>query len=320
VIITYPEVLTSHQMSGTERAVSCLTASRCVAVGSRRYHGAVVTLTNGIQSHAAVLRSSSVLDTVSCRKSECWAIGRPDRGAGVYLVKISSAGRPVAEWTLAVPTGTTLGAISCASPTSCEVAGTDNHVRPAAIEIGTWNGTRLRLYRVRGVKGAVALSMPGISCWHSDCEAVGSALVGSAAKVHGLILTTSHGKPGTLQHANGYGLDSVSCVSATTCYAAASNALVTVTRGVATNPQALPGPYGPGWNGIECQGANCEAAGGQEIGSAAVGVLVNLTGGTAGPPVIVHDTGGFSGIATRAGSGFIATGAGSNSGTDITIG
>ena len=81
--------------------MSCLTASLCVAVGSRRYHGVVVTLANGAQSHAAVLRGSSVIDSVSCRKSGCWAIGHPDRGAGAYLVKISSAGRPAAERTAA---------------------------------------------------------------------------------------------------------------------------------------------------------------------------------------------------------------------------
>ena len=178
-----------------------------------------MTLTNGAQSHAVVLRGSSVIDSVSCRKSVCWAIGHPDRGTGAYLVKISSAGRPVAERTVPVPARTTLGPISCASPTSCEIAGADNRIRPAAIEIGDWNGKRLHLHRVT-VKGSKRMSMKGISCWHSDCEAVGSDTVGPGFNDHhGLILTTAGGKPARLNADSGYpDLGSVSCVSARTCY------------------------------------------------------------------------------------------------------
>ena len=321
VIITYPEVLTSHSLSGHETAVSCLTGSRCMAVGSRRGHAAVVTLRwNGAQIRAAVLRGSSVIDSVSCRKSGCWAIGHPASGIGAYLVKISSAGRPVAERKLAVPAGTTLGPISCSSMTSCEVAGTDNLVKPAAIEIGTWNGTRLHLYR-RGVTGGTQLAMDGISCWHGDCEAVGHALVGSARQ--GLILTSSGGKPGTL-HVNGYYLESISCISAATCYAG-GDTLVTVTRGVAASPQTFSLDDFGGWAGVECHGVICEAAGEYAHGSAAESVLVSLTDGTAGSPV--HGDGsGYYGIAVRGSSGFIAIGLGDDctsgtcAGTVVTLG
>jgi hypothetical protein len=322
VIITYPEVLTSHSLSGHETAVSCLTASRCVAVGSRRGHGVVVTLRNGAQTHAAVLRGSSVIDSESCRTSGCWAIGHPVRGARAYLVKISSAGRPVAEQTLALPAGTALGSISCSSMTSCEIAGTDNRARPAAIEIGTWNGSRLHLYR-RGVPGGTQVSMTAISCWHGDCEAVGSAHVGSSGR--GLILTIAHGKPRTLNANSGYGLGSISCISAATCYAG-GDVLVTVTRGVASNPQSVPGLSNfSGWAGIECHDGNCEAAGEYAPGSAAEGVLVSLTDGTAGSPV--HGDGsGYYGIAVRGSSGFIAIGLGNDCtsgtcvGTVVTVG
>ena len=314
VVITYPEVLTSHQLSGMERSVSCLTASRCVAVGSRRYHGAVVTLANGAQSHAAVLRGSSVINSVSCRPSGCWAIGHPDRSAGAYLVKISSAGRPAAERTVAVPAGTRLGPISCSSMTSCEVAGADNRVTPAAIEIGTWNGTRLRLYRVR-VRVSTQVAIAGISCWHSDCEAVGSAQAGSAGR--NLILTITGGKPGTL-HTSGYGLDSISCVSATTCYAAGGSALYTVTGGVAASPQTVS-LTDLGWSGIECHGSNCEAAGTYAPGSAEESVLVSLTDGTAGSPTYPNAGAGLSDIAMRGDVGFIAIGA-ADPGTVVIVG
>jgi len=327
VIITYPEVMTSHNMSGHETAVSCLTdGSRCVAVGERGGHGAVVTLRwNGAPIHAAVLRGSSVIDRVSCRKLGCWAIGQPERGAAAYLVKISSAGRPVAERKLALPAGAALGLIWCGSMTSCEVAGTENRAGRDAIEIGTWNGQRLHLYRVR-VKGSTQVSMTGISCWQSDCEAVGHARVGSAEPPveRPLILATSGGKPGTL-HTSDYWLGSISCVSRTTCYAAGGITLYTVTSGVAADPQPFPGPYGLGWSGIECHAGNCEAAGGEDVGSAAESVLVSMTDGTAGSPVGGGGE-GYYGIAPHGSSGFIAIGIGecdqmgTCTGTVVTVG
>jgi hypothetical protein len=318
VIITYQPVLTvtSHSLPGQETAVSCLTGSRCVAIGSRDGHAVVVTLVGGAKKYAAMLAGSPALGSVSCRSaSGCWAIGRPGRGAGAYLVKISSAGRPEAERTVTVPAGTTLGVISCASMTSCQVAGTDNRIRPAAVETGSWNGTSLHLHRV-SVPGSTRVSMTGISCWHSDCEAVGSALAGTAHS--DLIVTTSGGKPGTLNANSGYALRGISCVSATTCYAAGAAVLVTVTSAVPADPQAVPG----GWHGnaIECTGSDCEAAGGEVYGADYTDVLVSLTGGTAGSPVIVQTGRGYSGIAARGTSGFIAIGAGSNGGSEDTVG
>jgi len=277
----------------------------------------VVTLAGGAPEHAAVLGGSSVLYSVSCPSaSGCWAIGHPARGSAAYLVKISSAGRPEAERALAVPAGTALRVISCASMTSCQVAGTDNRLRPAVIQTGTWNGHRLRLYRVK-VTGSTKVTMTGLSCWHSNCAAVGSAVVGSAGT--DLILATRGGKPGTLNSGSGYALRGISCISATTCYAAGAAVLVTVTRGVPGDPQAVPG----GWNGnaIECTSTRCEAAGGQVSGSAYADVLVSLSGGTAGLPVIVQAGQGYSGIAARGTSGFIAIGSRPHStGTEDTVG
>jgi hypothetical protein len=310
VIITYhPVAVTNHRLSGHETAVSCLTASRCVAVGWRGSHGVVVTLGNGAQSHSTVLDGSSAIYSASCpSKSGCWAIGRPYHRAGAYLVKISSTGRPAAERSVRLPAGTTLGLISCTSMTSCEVAG-------GAIEIGTWNGTRLHLYQVS--PDANEASLAGISCWHSgDCEAVGSAR--SAKAYYDLILTIQGGKPGTLNTDSGYALSAISCISATTCYAAGAAVLVTVTDGVPADAQVVPG----GWNGnaIECAGTQCEAAGGEVFGTSNADVLVSLSDGTAGTPVIVQLGQGYSGIAARGSSGFIAIGAGSNSRSEDTVG
>jgi hypothetical protein len=279
----------------------------------------VVTLRNGAQSHALVLRGSSALDSVSCRPSGCWAIGAPAHGSGAYLVEISSAGRAAAERTVAMPAGTSLGPISCSSMADCEIAGTDSHVRPAAIEIGTWTGTRLRLHRV-GVAGSTGVSVGGISCWHGDCEVVGYAQVGSASD--DLILPVSAGRPGKLNADSGFFLTTISCVSATTCYAGGLNLLYTLTDGVPGDAQTVPTlqPWGPHWTAIECTGTVCEAAGVANAGSELVGVLVGMSDGTAGSRSLVVDSGGFSGIATRAGLGFIAIGAGNSTGSEDTVG
>jgi hypothetical protein len=315
--------LTDHNLSGDETAVSCLTASLCVAVGSRgsaALHGAVVTLTNGAQSHAVMFRHSSVIDSVSCLKSGCWAAGRPVHGTGVYLVKISAAGRPVAERLVPVR-GTNLGPISCISMTSCVITGADNRIRPAAIEIGDWNGKTLHLHRVT-VKGSKRMTMPGISCWHSACAAVGSALVGSGRS--GLILTTAGGKPARLNADSGYPyLDSVSCVSARTCYAAGgSGSVETVTSGVVTHSQ---GGAGGVVSAVECTASDCEVAGTILLPqySTQDGLLQSLSDGTWGALTDDGASSVFNGIAVRGSAGgFIAvgTGATASAGTDVAVG
>jgi hypothetical protein len=317
------QTVTNHVLSATVISVSCLTASRCVTVGSLGSHGVVVTLTNGAQSHAVVLRRSSVIDSVSCRKSGCWAIGHPVHGAGAYLVKISTAGRPAAERTVPVPAGTTLGPISCASPTSCEIAGADNRTRPSAIEIGTWNGKKLHLHRV-AVKGSKRMSMTAISCWHSNCDAVGGALTGPGFNDYiGLIVTIAGGKPARLNANSGDPfVDSVSCVSARTCYQTDGGAnVVTVTRGMVTHNQA---GTGPDLTAIECTGSDCEVGGWVAVGSTSDGILQSLSGGTWGAPIDDGYAYSFTGIAVRGGSGgFIAIGAwaaGGTSQSDVAVG
>ena len=137
-------------------------------------------------------------------------------------------------------------------------------------------------------------------------------MVGSVST--GLIMT----RPGTVNTDSGYALSSISCVSATRCYAAGADVLVTVNDGVPADPQFVAG----GWNGnaIECAGGDCEAAGGEVFGPAYADVLVSLTDGTAGAPVVVQAGQGFSGIAARGSAGFIAIGLGPSGGSEDTVG
>jgi hypothetical protein len=203
---------------------------------------------------------------------------------------------------------------------SCEIAGVNNGIRPAAIEIGTWNGKKLRLHRVT-VKGSTRVSMTAISCWHSNCDAVGAAKVGPAIlDLNGLILTTAGGKPARL-NANSRDpfADSVSCVSARTCYGTDGGAnVVTVTRGVVTHNQA---GTGPDLNAIECTGSDCEVGGWDYPGgSASNGILQSLSDGTFGGPTEDSYTSGFTSIAVRGGSGrFIAIGPWQAGGTGQTL-
>jgi hypothetical protein len=311
---------TNNVVSGNLTAVSCLTPSRCVAVGSQT-RGLVVTLTNGKQSHAAVLRASSVLDAVGCRKSGCWAIGSPDRGHGVYLVKISSAGRPVSEQTVRVPGGVVMRTIWCASMKSCELAGADNGISPSAIEIGTWNGRNLRLHRVT-VSGSKRMSMKAISCWHSNCEAVGEALTGQGfGNEQGLILTFAGLRAARLNVDSGYpGLDGVACISVKTCYATASGPVLTVTRGTVTQSQSSTGRF----SAIECRSSDCEAAGTllKPQSSTQDGWLQSLTSGALGASIDDGASYYFTTIAGRGGSGFIALGPSGTAtpGTDVATG
>ncbi len=72
--------LVNHQISGTERAVSCQTAARCVAVGSgvddHRAASQVVALVGGKQARVTVVRSAWNLVAVSCpSRAGCWAMG-----------------------------------------------------------------------------------------------------------------------------------------------------------------------------------------------------------------------------------------------------
>ena len=143
--------------------------------------------------------------------------------------------------------------------------------------------------------------MAGISCWHSDCEAVGSARAGPAGR--NLILTITRGKPGTLSTPTAItGSSSVSCVSAATCYAAGGAALYTVTNGVAADQQTIRrrrttelGRDRVHWQCVRSRRSGVRAGSARRR----AGEPVRRDRGPAHPRT---DSRGFSGIAMRAGS------------------
>lgn len=142
---------------------------------------------------------------------------------------------------------------------------------------------------------------------------------------NGLILTIAGGKPARLNADSGYpNLDSVSCISARTCYTVGGGgaSVETVTRGVVTHSQ---GGAGGELSAIECTASECEAGGTILLPqySTQDGLLQSLSDGTWGAPIDDGASYVFSGIAVRGGSGgFIAVGTGAiaSGGTDVAVG
>ncbi len=318
--------LTNHPISGNENAIACMTASRCVAVGSgargSNGHGDVVALTGGRPGHISAVAASQTLESVSCPSSAgCWAIGLQNGGANLVLVRIGAAGRVAAVLKVSEPSGVSISSISCASMTSCGVLGNNIFVIPNAIEIGTWNGKKLTVHKVAGKRGSTGTVVGGISCWKASCLAVGYYSLTSPNPA-GFLLPMSHGKPGKQHLVRNDFFYGVSCVSASRCYTAgsagqAAGIVVTVNRGLAGHVQTETADF----SGIECAGVTCRASGAAAGGH---GVIVRLSSGkNAGPPVADTSVDGFNGPYTIAkrGGGFAAIGpAARGGGSEVAVG
>ena len=320
-----PAVLTDHSISGIEGAISCMTASECVAVGfgarGAKNHADVVALVNGQQGHISVVAASAQLYSVSCPSSDgCWALGPQGSGANLVFAQIGPTGKVTKTTQVPDPFGSSIARISCVSMTSCAVLTNDIFVSPAAIEIGTWTGTQLTLHKVAGKRGSTATIGEGISCWKTTCLAVGYYEL-SGGKSTGFLLTMNRGKPGEQHFASSDFFFGVSCVSSSKCYAAgvlggAAGIVVTVTNGVAGHTQhETADPFG-----IECVGGTCRSSGEELRGPTFYGVIVTLSNGTnKGRPVVDKAIGGFDGPNTIAmrGNGFAAVGPAAKGGGSV---
>ena len=312
--------LTNHKISGYDNAISCMTASRCVAVGASNNRGLVVSLDNGKQSHATPVAAQD-LDSVSCPSAAgCWAVGLGLNDSGLVLVKIGPTGQVAKQIKETAPYANLLNWISCAGISSCEVVGTDVVATPSAPEIASWNGKKLTIHRLAAPKGSTSSDVAGVSCWRTTCYVVGSYTYGDD-ELAATVLTVTNGKPGKVHTLAGDGLVGVSCVSASTCYAAghaelAEGVLFTVTNGVPGHVHSESADM----YGIECAGATCHSSGTGSSGA----VLVTLRNGVpAGAPVADPAIDGFSGTDSIAqcGTGFAAVGpATAGIGSDVTIG
>jgi hypothetical protein len=312
----------NEPVAGVQTAVSCLSASLCVLVGyNERSVGDVVAVRAGVPGHVSTVAQLSGIFSVSCpAKSGCVALG-DQAGVGARFVDVNSTGVVSSTKLVAVPAGVTLTRIACTKLTACEVTGTDIFVTPEAIELGSWNGSSLKLHRVSSPKGISDAAVEGISCFGGGCDAVG--YFDKGATVTGFVLTTTDGKPGRLQSVPGDSLYGVSCVSATRCYSAGytetGGLVLTLNGGKASAPQHVK----PDLMSIGCSGTSCTAAGEQlpppSSPNAFWGALVDVSAGKVTSTQSVAPSGGFSGVA-RSGAFFAAVGASQKAQSELTTG
>jgi hypothetical protein len=247
---------TDQAMPGSVGAVSCVSATYCVAVGSAGPTGSAVW--DGT-SWAAVPAPAGVgLDAVSCPSATfCEAVG----GSSTAVAAAETwDGTSWAVQPIPSPTGvaiTDLDAVSCASADACEAGGDfeiteQNQVVQAFAE--GWDGASWVMQDAARPAGATTNELTGVSCVSARfCEAVGNA-----TDVLGNEITLAEGWDGTswkiqatpdtaLASAttDGY-MSGVSCVTADFCEAvglgaAAQGPAAWAWNGTSWNAQAVPG-------------------------------------------------------------------------------
>jgi hypothetical protein len=312
--------VTNHLISGTETSVSCLTLTRCVAVGSGSRGAQVVSLDNGRPTQVSVLPYHAPLLSVSCpNKTGCWALGQlPGTGGdrhvpvGVLLVKIGAAGQVTKVIHVAVPTGDALFQISCRTMTACQILGQNTAAVPGPlIFFSPWNGSRWRLDSFAVGDGGSSVS--DFSCWQTTCVLAGFEQFNSSTG-EAFAWTFHNGVSGPM---NDKGLkttfNALSCVSASTCYSIGSShgagVAVTISGGV---PSAANEPMPLTAGSIGCIRATCWASGGNQIVTMRDGVV-------SGAPLTDTASTGFSEVIDN-GNGYIAIGPATKRGeTDVAI-
>jgi hypothetical protein len=314
--------LKNQHVAGFQYAVSCLSSQLCVLAGyNNASTGDVVPVRHGTVGRPSAVGHTQQIYSVSCPgASGCVALSRPNNDIGALFVSISRSGVPTRSRLVKVPPGVTLTQISCTSLRSCEVAGTDIFVSQHTIEVGSWNGSRLTLHRVNGPKGTDD-TIGAVSCSGTSCAVAGYAE--KLAKIQGIIVTTSHGKPTGLHTFAGEALYGVSCVSKTRCYASGNGqhggVVLTVNRGVPGSPSRVK----PDLFGIACKGNSCTAAGEQLAPPPSTafywGAIVSVSSGKVTSTQLAPASGGYNGVA-RVGSVFTAVGTAQHGGSEVTTG
>jgi hypothetical protein len=186
--ITPSPGVNSSQLLG----VSCVSATRCVAVGANGNTSQGSTLVESWNGKAwSVIHSPSVgtndtLQSVTCRSaSSCIAVGSREGSFGMLTLVESWNG---SQWSV-VPSpnknsqqNNFLTGVSCASATSCEAVG------GYTVSVGlvrnlaeSWNGKRWSLVSIPN-RGAQSNFLGGVSCPSAaSCVATGFSLYGPAS-------------------------------------------------------------------------------------------------------------------------------------------
>jgi hypothetical protein len=276
-----------HDSADVLAGVSCVTARRCMAVGSLVFLDRLFPLTaqwngrswTGLPSPVDIYPSA--LSAVSCSGSRfCMAVGHrpgPATGTTAALTEVWNG----ATWTVNKAPGpgkeaNSLDAVSCVTPTRCFAVGQQSATAtgPARVLTERWNGHRWSVIKARN-PGSKVNDLTGISCpSRHGCVAVGYEASGS--RRHTLIETLHSGrwtvaKSRNVAHTSSV-LNAVSCLSLTRCDAVGDSGKA-VTRTLA---EALAGSkwaitksanHGTKSNallGVSCDTSLCSAVGARD--------------------------------------------------------
>jgi hypothetical protein len=235
-----------------------------------------------VQATVNTTSGFNVLGAVSCPSTtSCTAVGWYSNSSGVDV--------PLAEYwngstwamqTVPAPAGQVLGlqAVSCVSTADCTAVGSYTASSGDLLSLAEyWNGSTWAIQATPNPSNAAETYLNGVSCVSaSSCMAVGSYTNAGSSKSLTLaehwngsawaIQTTPHpgGEPDS-------SLNSVSCLSATSCTAAGHGgkvtdyvALVMHWNGTRWSIQSTPIPSGAtssAFYGVSCSGGKCTAAG-----------------------------------------------------------
>jgi hypothetical protein len=273
-------------------AVSCTSASACIAVGNYEIKGHIqMTLAEVWNGTAWAVQTTpnpsgaepGYLDAISCTSaSACTAVGYyvNSAGATVTLAEVWNGTAWAVQTTpnpSAAVSGSQLSAVSCTSASACTAVGAYFTSSAQVTLAERWNGTAWTIQTIPNPGGGGALN--GVSCPSaSACTADGSYFTSSGSPL--TLAERWNGKAWAVQTtpnpkgAGGGALNGVSCTSASACTAAGYSdtskgirlTLAEVWNGTAWAIQTTPSPSaavdGSYLNGLSCPSVSaCTAAG-----------------------------------------------------------
>ena len=284
--------------SASSAAVSCASATACVAVGGVESEGEGSSeVWNGAvwSSRAVALPSGAAgftLSGVSCTApAECSAVGSYTNSSGTLVSLAEHSAGPVygfeegLSWLVQStpnPSGakaSSLAGVSCTSSSACTAVG--RYVNSSSVEVTLaerWNGTEWLVQSTPNPSGAKASSLAGVSCTSSSaCTAVGRYVNSSSVEV--TLAERWNGTEWLVQStpnpsgAKASSLAGVSCTSSSACtavgrYVNSSSVEVTLAErwnGSEWSIQETPNPSGAtadGLSGVSCRSSGeCTAVG-----------------------------------------------------------
>jgi hypothetical protein len=304
--------LTNKLAPGFQSAIGCLTSKLCVITGYNSFStGDLVLVKSGTPGKATAVHGTEHVQAISCPNSSgCVALAESSSAVKVDFLTIGKSGKVTASKSVSPPSGDSLSYISCNRVTSCEVAGVNVFASPIAIVVGTWNGKKLSVHQVAGIKGSTDTVVAGLACYGGHCEVVGSSSGNDGFQ--GISLAVAGTKTGQLRTNKVVTYDGVACTSKSLCYAVGDythgGKVVTIKNGAAGATSSTPSDL----TGIACSGARCTAIGEELPPPTSVdpfyGTVLSVSSGKITGLQAVTLSQGFSGVG-RVGTFFEAVGA-----------